>query len=319
MAEETTSEDTRALPARSTRAGAVAATLAFLIWAGFPVYFKAVADVPAAEVLAHRIAWSAGFVALLLVILRQWREVRRILGNPRQVAGLAVSGLLVACNWLIFIWAVAHDRVLESSLGYFINPLLNVALGVLILGERLRRAQWLAIALAALGVANLVLRHGQIPWVAISLAATFGLYGLMRKQIAVKALAGLFVETMLLLPVAAGYLVYLGLAGLGQFGTRGIAFDGLLALAGVFTALPLILFAAAARRLPLSTLGQLQYTVPTGHFLLAVVAFGEPFTAVHGVTFGCIWVALALYAWDSFRVQRHAPRMSPGDAATGSG
>ena len=284
------------------RWGAIYATLAFLIWAALPIYFKAVAAVPPWEVLAHRVFWSAVFVALLLLLWRKRDGLLTVLRKRRLILWLALSALLVSTNWLIFIWAIANDHVLESSLGYYINPLLNVALGVLVLRERLRRAQWIAIAIGTVGVSNLIWQYGEIPWVALSLALTFALYGLIRKRLPVDALTGLFVETALLAPLAAGYLIYLGLSDAGgAFGGVRWQLDVLLAIAGVLTASPLILFAAAARRLTLSTLGQLQYTVPTGHFLLAVFAFGEPFTSAHAVTFTCIWIALLIYALDTYR------------------
>ena len=300
---------TPANPARpESHWGALYASTAFLIWAAFPLYFKAVRDIPATQVLAHRIVWSLLFVALLLMLWRKRDSVFRVFRNPALMGWLTLSALLVSANWLIFIWAIANDHVLESSLGYFINPLINVVLGVLILRERLRRLQWFAILLATIGVGNLIWQFGEPPWIALSLATSFGLYGLIRKRTAVNALTGLFVETLLLAPLALVYLVQLDISGSGYFGTLGWANDLLLAVVGVLTATPLILFAAAAKRLRLSTLGQLQYTVPTGHFLLAVFVFGEPFTRTHAVTFLCIWVALAIYAFDTYREERGAVR-----------
>lgn len=291
-------------PGSGPRLGALYASTAFLIWAALPLYFKAVRTVSPTEVLAHRVLWSAAFVGLLILIWRNRTALLPVLSNPRLMGWLILSALLVSSNWLIFIWAIANDRVLESSLGYYINPLLNVVLGVLILRERLRPLQWFAVFLATIGVGNLVWEFGQIPWVALSLALTFGLYGLIRKRVAVDAITGLFVETLLLAPLAIIYLAYLGIQGTAAFGAAGITQDMLLMSAGVLTATPLILFTAAAKRLKLSTLGQLQYTVPTGHFLLAVFAFGEPFTQAHAVTFAFIWVALTLYAFDTYREER---------------
>lgn len=294
-----------ALPAYAeARGGAIYATLAFVTWAALPVYFKAVAEVSPWEVLAHRVFWSMVFVALLLLLWRKRRGLRAALHDRSVLGWLTVSALLVSSNWLIFIWAIANEHVLESSLGYFINPLLNVVLGVLVLRERLRRAQWIAISLGALGVANLVWQHGQLPWIALSLAITFGLYGLIRKRTPVDALTGLFIETTLIAPIALAYLIYLAVNDSGAFGAVHWRLDLLLMSAGILTASPLILFAAAARRLTLSTLGQLQYTVPTGHFLLAVFAFGEPFTRAHAVTFALIWAALLIYALDTYRGER---------------
>lgn len=283
------------------RRGGLFALAAFGIWSAFPAFFKLVAEVPSTEVLAHRILWSMAFVALLLALRGAWGDIGRVLRNRRLLRQLCLSSLLVSVNWLVFIWAVANDRVLESSLGYFINPLINVLLGVLFLGERLRLLQWTAIALACAGVLYQIVGLGQLPWVALTVAVTFGCYGLVRKQTDVDAFSGLFVETLLLAPLAVGYLLFLESAGRGSFLHAGIGGDLLLVLAGVLTALPLLLFTAAATRLRLSTLGLLQYTVPSGHFLLAVLAFGETFTAAHAVTFGCIWSALLLYVLSNLR------------------
>ena len=285
------------------RTGALFALCAFSIWSGFPLYFKLVADIPASEVLGHRILWSLLFVALLLALRGRWQGVREALVTPGLRRRLALSAVLVSINWLVFIWAIANDHVLDASLGYFINPLVNVVLGVLLLGERLRRLQWIAVALALAGVANLVWQHGTLPWIALLLAFSFGGYGLVRQQTSTDALSALFDETLLLAPLAIGYLIALDLAGHGHFLRGPLANDGLLLLAGVLTALPLLLFGGAARRLRLSTLGLLQYTVPTGHFVLAVFVFGEPFTAAHAVTFGAIWLALALYGTDLLRAR----------------
>lgn len=281
--------------------GTLYALVAFGIWSGFPAFFKLLADVPSTEVLAHRIIWSLVFVGILLAVRGAWRTLGTVFSDRRLLLQLCLSSTLVSINWFVFIWAVANDRVLESSLGYFINPLINVLLGVLLLGERLRRLQWAAIALAAAGVLFLIVKLGELPWVALTVAVTFGCYGLVRKQTRVDPFSGLFVETLLLTPLAFGYLLWLNRHGAGQFLHTTLSSDLLLVLAGILTALPLLLFTAAAQRLRLSTLGLLQYTVPSGHFLLAVLAFGEPFTAVHVVTFGCIWSALAIYVLDSYR------------------
>ena len=285
------------------RIGAAYALGAFLIWSGVPLYFKLVASIPATEVLGHRVLWSLLFVTLLLAGRRHWSGVGTALADPRLRRRLALSSLLVSINWLVFIWAIANDHLLDASLGYFINPLVNVVLGVLLLGERLRRLQWIAVLLALAGVANLVWQHGSLPWIALTLAFSFGGYGLVRKQTPVDSLSALFVETLLLAPLALAYLLFLGFDGDGHFLRVDIATDGLLLLAGVVTAMPLLLFGGAARRLRLSTLGLLQYTVPTGHFLLAVFVFGEPFTPAHAFTFGAIWLALLIYSLDMLRRQ----------------
>lgn len=291
-------------PAPASLAGAGYALGAFGLWGLFPLYFKAVAWVPAPEVLAHRIVWSVAWVALLLLLLRQWRDVRAALGHRRTVARLFVSAVLIATNWLVFIWAVAQGRVLETSLGYFMTPLVSVLLGRLVLGEALARLQWVAVGLAALGVGYLLAGVGTLPWVSLVLAATFGSYGLARKTTVVTAAPGLFVETLLLAPLAIAYLALLG--GDNAFGAHGPAGDLLLIAAGLVTAAPLILFAQAARRLRLASVGLFQYLTPTGHLLLAVFAFGEAFTVDHAITFGCIWVALALYSFSAWRRPRAA-------------
>ncbi len=295
--------DTTPSDLHEARIGAAYALGAFLIWSGVPLYFKLVASIPATEVLGHRVLWSLLFVTLLLAGRRHWSGVGTALADPRLRRRLALSSLLVSINWLVFIWAIANDHLLDASLGYFISPLVNVVLGVLLLGERLRRLQWIAVLLALAGVANLVWQHGSLPWIALTLAFSFGGYGLVRKQTPVDSLSALFVETLLLVPLALAYLLFLDFDGDGHFLRVDIATDGLLLLAGVVTAMPLLLFGGAARRLQLSTLGLLQYTVPTGHFLLAVFVFGEPFTPAHAFTFGAIWLALLIYSLDMLRRQ----------------
>lgn len=280
---------------RGDVAGAGLAAAAYALWGLFPVYFKAVAGVPAVEVLAHRVVWSVVVLAALIAVVGGWAKVRRILASRRVLATLTASALLLSLNWGVFIWAVAKGRVLECSLGYFINPLVSVVLAIVVLGERLRALQWLAVGLAALGVAHQVVRVGGVPWVALTLALSFGLYGLIRKLAPADALTGLFVETASLTPVALVYLLWLAANGEGAFGHAGLVVDGLLILAGPVTALPLLLFVAGARRIELVTAGLLQYIAPTGHFLLAVLAYGEPFTTTHLITFAAIWLALALY------------------------
>lgn len=287
--------------------GALYALAAFLIWGGVPIYFKAVARVPAIEILAHRVVWSVVFVTALLFFLRRWHAVRTALVDRRIFATLAFTAVLISGNWLIYIWAITHDRILETSLGYFINPLVSVVLGVMFLRERLNAWQWCAVLLASAGVANLMLGYGQLPWVALTLALSFGIYGLVRKVAMVDAFSGLFVETLILCPVALAYLAYLGVTGIGTFTATDWLFDGLLALSGVVTALPLILFTQAAKRLRLSTLGFFQYIAPSMSFVLAVFIYDEPFTRVHAATFACIWLALAIYTADTSLRRRAAP------------
>lgn len=285
--------------------GVAFAVGAYLIWGLFPVYFKAVAEVPAIEILAHRIVWSVALLAGALMLRRRWRDVRTAFANRRLIATLGLSAAVISVNWGVFIWAVANDQILQASLGYFINPLVSVLLGVAVLGERLRTAQWTAVLLAAAGVAHQVVGVGAAPWVALILAVSFGFYGLIRKTAPIDAVAGLFVETLILSPPALGCLALLAANGSGAFGRVDWRLDGLLALAGPLTALPLILFVAGARRIRLSTVGLLQYIAPTGHFALAVFVYGEPFTGKTLVTFGCIWLALLIYTLDAlFRERR---------------
>jgi len=281
--------------------GFVYGAAAYGLWGFMPLYIKTVRAVPVLEVLAHRVVWALVLLLPLVWRQRQLGALLAALRRRRTLAILATSTLAIAVNWLVYIWAVVHGRVLEASLGYYINPLVNVLLGVVVLGERLDRPVRVAVAIAAAGVAWLTVRMGQPPWIALTLAASFGLYGLMRKLAPVGALAGLAIETALLMPFAGGYLIWLLLTGRSAFmaGGRGLAV--LLLLAGPVTAIPLLCFAGAARRLPLSTMGFLQYLSPTIQFLLAVLAYGEPFDSSRAVAFGFIWTALLIFALYSAR------------------
>lgn len=284
--------------------GAAAAFAAFSIWGLFPLYFKAVAYIPPFEVLSHRILWTAVFVGLILLLSGRMKKVRAIFKDRKLLGTLLVSSLLVSTNWLVFIWAVANNMVLESSLGYFINPLVSVALGMIFLKERLRLWQGIAVGLSVIAVGNLIIGHGTVPWVALTVAITFGFYGLVRKVAVVDAYSGLLVETLIILPPVLAYLVYIGIEGTGVFDISNIKQTGLLMMAGIMTASPLVLFAIAAKRLRLSTVGFFQYIAPTGHFLLAVFLYDEPFTDARKVTFSLIWLALGLYSFDSIRAHR---------------
>jgi chloramphenicol-sensitive protein RarD len=260
--------------------------------------------VPAGEVLAHRVAWSALFMAALVTALRRWPSVLVQLRRPRALATLTASAVFISTNWLVYIWAVQSGRVLEASLGYFITPLVSVLLGVAFLREPLSRRQVVAVALAAAGVLAMVLWVGKVPWVALTLAGSFGLYGLLRKQLPVDAIAGLLAEVAVLAPLALAWLLWLGWRGEGHF-TASPGVTALLTLTGVVTAVPLLLFASGVRRLTLATVGLLLYVNPTAQFALAVWRFGEPFTAAHAVAFGCIWASLALYSSEA--LLRRAP------------
>ena len=288
------SGDPRSAP-EVRRAGFAYAVAAFVFWGFVPVYFKAVRHVAPLEVLAHRIVWSVPLVAVLITLSRGWGALAVVVRSPRILRMLFASAVLVAINWLTFITAIGAGKILETSLGYYINPLVSVVLGVVFLGERLRRWQTVAVGLAAGGTAILAFGLGRPPWVALILAFSFGFYGLLRKIAGVGALGGLLIETTLLFPVALAYLVHRSLTGQSAFGSDAPGTSALLIFAGVVTAVPLIWFAAAARRLPYATVGIVQYLAPSLSFALATVVYGEPFTRIHAWTFACIWAAVALF------------------------
>ncbi len=277
---------------------------AYLIWGLSPIYFKTLKSVPAFEILMHRIIWS--FVFLLPVILLQgkWREFIGALFHRKTLVPLSATTLLVAFNWFLFIWAINADHVLQTSLGYYINPLVNVLLGMVFLKEKLSRPQWLAVVLAGVGVTNLVVFYGRVPWISLGLAFSFGFYGLIRKTAPVGSMVGLAVETMLLTAPALVFLLYLDGQGRGAFLRTGVRIDLLLMAAAFVTALPLVLFTRGARRLRLATMGFLQYIAPTCTFLLAVFLWKEPLSSLQFLTFFMIWIALAIYSADSVRTYR---------------
>jgi len=283
----------------------VAYGLAAYIWWGFiPLYFKAVASVPPLEVLAHRVVWSLVFLSLILWGRGRLKDVRTVLRDRRSMGLLTVTTVLIAVNWLVFIWSVFNHRLLEASLGYFINPLVNVLLGFLFLKERLRPWQTVAVVLAGLGVIWLAVGSGTTPWIALVLAFSFGTYGLLRKIARPDGPVGLTVETLILTPVALVWLLWSNHQGTLVFGHQGWGMSLLLMAGGPITALPLIWFAEGARRLRYATIGFLQYIAPSLQFLLAVTVFGETFTAAHAVSFGFIWAALLLYSIDTARSLR---------------
>jgi chloramphenicol-sensitive protein RarD len=296
---------------RTSSVGIACCVAAYGVWGLFPIYFKAVASVPAIEVLAHRILWSALLLALILTASGHWTRVSTAMADRRSLSTLVLSALAVALNWGVFIWAVASGLVLQSALGYFVLPLVSVALGVLVLGERLRRAQWVAVGLAAAGVAHQVLAVGVVPWVALALALSFGLYGLLRKTVMVDPVTGLFVEALLLGPAALIALAVAGATGTLVFGSETRELDLLLVLAGPVTTVPLILFVAGTRRIRLVTVGLLQYITPTAHFSLAVFVFAEPFPTSALFTFALIWLALAIYTIDVLRHGRGRRPIAP--------
>jgi chloramphenicol-sensitive protein RarD len=282
---------------------------AYFLWGIFPLYFPLLEPTGALEVLAHRIVWSLVFVGVLLLMGRGWSRLRAVVADRRRLRLVAVGSVLIAVNWGVFIWAVLNGHVLESSLGYFINPLVLIFLGVVVLGERLRRSQWLAIALATVAVVVLTVDYGRPPWVALTLAFSFGTYGLMKKKADIGAVEGLGLETLMLAPVALAYIGWVQVDGGAVFGHEGAGNMLLLAGAGVITAVPLLLFGGAATRVPMSTLGLLQYIAPTMHFVLGLVFFGETMTTARWVGFVLVWIALVMLTAESLVSRR---RLLPG-------
>jgi chloramphenicol-sensitive protein RarD len=285
--------------------GVVYASSAFLIWGISPIYWKAMLAVPAFEIILHRIVWSFIFLLPLIIMMRRWQEFIDALKNTRTLLILLFTALIVGGNWLLYIWAVNKGYLLQASLGYYINPLVNVVLGVVFLKERLRALQILAVVLATLGVIFLTVYYGKFPWIALTLAVTFGLYGLIRKVAPVGSLVGLTVETLLLSIPALVFLFYLDSHGQGSIFRVSLKLNLLLMGCAPLTAVPLLFFTLGARRLNLSTVGLLQYIGPSCMFILAVFLFREPFSSTQVVTFILIWAALAIYSTDSMRYYRN--------------
>ncbi|XXF78483.1 EamA family transporter RarD [Myxococcaceae bacterium GXIMD 01537] len=306
-------------PAATRASGVAYAFAAYLSWGFFPAYWKQLTGVPPLLIIAHRVLWSFVFVAGLLTVSRRWSEVWSAVRERRSLLALLASTALISSNWFTFIWAVNSGHVTQASLGYYINPLANVLLARVFLGERLRGLQWLAVGLAAVGVGYLAVSMGEVPWVSLLLAATFSAYGLVRKLVRVEALTGLAVETGLAAPVALLFLV-LGPLAHGAAVMGGSARETALLLgSGVATALPLLWFALGARRLRYTTMGIIQYVAPTCQLALAVLAYGEPFTTRHAISFAFIWGAVLLYALDGVReVWRRPAVLSPSPAGRGA-
>ncbi|GJL92341.1 EamA family transporter RarD [Hyphococcus sp.] len=290
----------------AVKLGLICGVLAYSLWGLLPIYLKQLTIVDPLEIVGQRILWSVPFGALILTFRKQWGETLKAFRSPRMLALLGFSATVIALNWLTYVWAVANDRVLQASLGYYINPLMFVAAGVFVLKEKLGRLQMAAVALAAIGVSVLAIGAGVVPWVSIILATSFTAYGYARKTLNIGAMPGLFIETVLLAPFAFSFLLWFsGTHGLA-FGNEGLRIDLLLIAAGPVTVLPLMLFALAARRLTFTTLGFLQYIGPTGQLLLGLY-YGEPFTLYHGICFGLIWTALTILSIDALR-KNHKPR-----------
>ena len=298
--------------ARLSPRGLAAGAAAFTIWGLFPVYLHPLRGVPALQVIAHRITWSCLFLVAWLLLRGELGDLRVTLARPALLARLALTATLISINWLVYVWAVTHSHVVDTSLGYYINPLVNVLLGVLVLRERLNGAQWTAIVIAALAVLYLALLAGRPPWIAGTLAVSFSLYGFVRKIISVEALPGLTTETLLLVPLAVGYLAWCQWAGSGALTTQGAGVAVLLLGSGLVTAIPLFLFAYGARLLPYSTVGVLQYIAPSLQLLCGVVLYHESFGPARAAGFALIWAALLIYAVDGLWRARSAARAAAG-------
>ncbi|WP_279452130.1 EamA family transporter RarD [Aeromonas dhakensis] len=283
------------------RQGVIYALCAYTLWGLAPIYFKTIAAVPAAEILTHRMIWSCALLLVLTLLGRQWHKVQAVLRQPKVLLTLAFTSITVGGNWLLFIWAINNGHMLDASLGYYINPLFNVLLGMLFLSEKLRRLQWWAVGLAAIGVAIQIIAFGSLPWIALVLASSFAIYGLIRKKLALDALTGLLIETLIMLPPAAIYLWGIADSPTSHLTQNDWHLNLLLIAAGAVTTTPLLCFTAAATRLKLSTLGFFQYIGPSLMFILAVTLYGEALALDKMITFAFIWSALVLFSLDGLR------------------
>jgi chloramphenicol-sensitive protein RarD len=289
---------------KSQLAGIGFGLLAYLIWGFFPLFFRQLSHISPMDVLSNRAVWACVFVGILLTLRSNWGKVVAVFRTPRQFAMLALAALLVGSNWLMFLWAVAHEQVVASSLGYFLTPLVNVLLGLIVLKEKLNRLEWISVGLAVAGLANEVISLGSLPWISLFLAATFGTYGLVRKQVPVDALSGLWLETLAMLPVCAIYALWMAQSGHQVFAIEATSTAAWLVGAGIITALPLMAFAAATQRLDLATVGMLMYINPTMQFATAIWIFGEPLQTGRLVSFGLIWLGLGFFSWSMWQKVR---------------
>ncbi|HYS12017.1 MAG TPA: EamA family transporter RarD [Burkholderiaceae bacterium] len=297
------------------RRGIWYAVAAYTLWGVFPIYIKWLQAVPAVEILAHRVVWSLVFVTALLTLQRHWKWLRTVVANPSVIGRFVATATVVSVNWGVYIWAITSDRVVDASLGYFINPLVNVLLGAALLREHLRSVQWAAVAVAALGVVWLTVQAGTLPWIGLTLAVSFGTYGLLRKTATLGALEGLTLETALLFPLAFGYLLWLASTHQNTFVEASAPLRWLLVAAGPVTAVPLLLFAAGARRIPFGLLGLLQYIGPSIQLLLGVLLYHEPFAPAKAAGYALIWAALALYTAETlWQNWRRAPEAAAASA-----
>ncbi|MEE2878890.1 MAG: EamA family transporter RarD [Pseudomonadota bacterium] len=292
-----------------TRLGLLSAFGAYLLWGGLPLYFRALEHIGPVEMLVHRILWGLPTAIIFVIVAKRWKELRSVV-TPQRVAFLAISAALIGTNWLVYIWAVSAERVTQASLGYFMNPLVSVLIGMVFFSEKLRPAQWVAIAVATAGVAVMAFELGRLPWVSLVLCFSFAAYGAVRKKIAVDSRIGFAVETAILFPIALAWLTWFQQTGQGGW-VGDYGWDWLtLPIAGPITAVPLILFALAAKRLKLATIGMMQYMTPTLQFLIAVLLFREPFGTVDAAAFGLIWTALFIFTTDSVMGERKARRLA---------
>jgi chloramphenicol-sensitive protein RarD len=295
------------------RLGVLSGLAAYSLWGLFPLYFPLLEPAGGLEIVAHRVLWSLAFIGLLLTVTRHWSQVRALVADRRRLLVLAGAAFLIAVNWLVFVYGVNSGQVVETSLGYFINPLVSVLLGVVVFSERLRPLQWVAVGIAAVAVTVLTIDYGRPPWIALTLAVTFGLYGVMKKLVRVEAAPGLFVETALVAIPACIVLAVLHSHGDGTFGNAGTGHTLLLMSSGIATAIPLLLFAAAARRIPLSTVGLLQYVTPLMQLAIGVFVYDEPMPPARLAGFVIVWVALAVFTADSLRHARASSRRTAAE------
>jgi chloramphenicol-sensitive protein RarD len=284
---------------------------AYVLWGFFPIYWKFLHVVPALQVIGHRISWSFIVLILFILLTKQWQDFRAVAFHPKTVATYAIAGVLLSINWLVYVWGVNAGFIVETSLGYFINPLLSVLLGVIFLRERLRLAQWIPVVIAAIGVLYLTFVYGRLPWIALSLAFSFGIYGLVKKIAPLGSLYGLTLETAMVFPAALIYLLFVNSTGEGAFLHDGLTIDLLLAGAGIVTTIPLLMFASAAKQIPLSMVGILQYIAPTLQFLIGVFIYKEPFDQAHLIGFGIVWLALVIFWVENYLAHRAAAEPIP--------
>jgi len=288
---------------------------AYVLWGLFPIYWKQLHDVSPLQVIGHRIGWSFALLIAYIVVIGRWKDFRSVAFVPRTIGIYSIATVLLGLNWLIYVWGVNAGFIVEASLGYFINPLLNVLLGIVFLRERLRTLQWIPVTIATIGVGYLTLVYGRLPWIALSLAFSFGFYGLVKKLSPLGSLYGLTLETGIGFPIALVYIMFVGFNGTGAFLQDGKFVDLLLIGSGIVTTVPLLLFASAARQIPLIIVGLLQYIAPTLQFLIGVLVYKEPFDHSHLIGFGIVWAALIIFAVESYvsnRVSQPIPELGEG-------